>query len=162
MECADDRRSFREARETVVIGTLKAFIVKELRHILRDRQTLTIMLMMPLVQVVLFGYALRSDVRDVRLVVVDPSPDYATLALRARLAAAGRFRIVATEPSMTEVEPYFRRGHADMALAFEPDFAKSLESAEPARLLLATIATSPFSLSQHPSPDTYDKDSGRR
>ena len=83
-----------------MIETLAAFMIKEVRHILRDRQTLTILLLMPLVQVVLFGYALRSDVRDVRLAIVDPSPDYASLALSQRFEAAKRFRIVAVAPSM--------------------------------------------------------------
>ena len=86
-------------------STLRAFIVKELHHILRDRQTLTILLLMPLVQVVLFGFALRSDVRDVRLAVVDPSPDYATLALRDRMVAGRRFEIVDVATSMEAVEP---------------------------------------------------------
>jgi len=124
-------------------ATLRAFMIKELHHILRDRQTLTILLLMPLVQVVLFGFALRSDVRDVRLAVVDPSPDYASLALRARLAAARRFKIVSVESSMREVEPLFRQGKADIALAFEPDFAARLESSGPARLLLAVDASDP-------------------
>lgn len=124
-------------------ATLRAFIVKELRHILRDRQTLTILLLMPLVQVVLFGFALRSDVRDVRLVVVDPSPDNATLALRARLAAARRFQIVAVASSMKAVEPLFKRGEADVAIAFEPDFAAHLQSDGPARILLAVDASDP-------------------
>lgn len=118
-------------------------MIKELRHILRDRQTLTILLLMPLVQVVLFGFALRSDVRDVRLVVVDSSPDYATYALRARFAAASRFRIVAVEPSMRAVEPLFRQGKADVAIAFDPDFAARLQSDGPARLLLAVDASDP-------------------
>ena len=56
-------------------SALRAFVVKEARHILRDRQTLTVLLAMPLVQVVLFGYALRSDVRNIRVAVVDASPD---------------------------------------------------------------------------------------
>ena len=124
-------------------ATLLAFIVKELRHILRDRQTLTILLLMPLIQVVLFGYALRSDVRDVRLVVVDSSPDYATLALRARLAAAGRFRIVSVAPSMQFVEPLFRQGKADVALAFESGFAERLQSDGPAHVMLVVDASDP-------------------
>lgn len=123
--------------------TLLAFIVKELRHILRDRQTLTILLLMPLVQVVLFGYALRSDVRDVRLAIVDPSPDYATIALRDRLVAARRFKIVSVSPSMTSVEPLFRQGKADVAIAFEPDFAGHLHGNGPAELLLAIDASDP-------------------
>ena len=52
-------------------NAMRAFMRKEMHHILRDRQTLTILLLMPLVQVVLFGYALRSDVREIRLAVVD-------------------------------------------------------------------------------------------
>ena len=126
-----------------MIATLRAFIVKEFRHILRDRQTLIILILMPLVQVVLFGYALRSDVRDVRLVVVDPSPDYATLALRAKLAAARRFRIVGIAPSMHTVEPLFRQGKADVVIAFESDFAKRLQADGPARVMLIVDASDP-------------------
>ncbi|MEO5902474.1 MAG: ABC transporter permease [Gemmatimonadaceae bacterium] len=124
-------------------STLLAFIIKELRHILRDKQTLTILLMMPLVQVILFGYALRSDVRDVRLVVIDPSPDYATLALRARFTAGHRFKIIAVTPTIQSVEPLFRRGAIDVALEFEPDFAMHLQSGGPARVMLAVDASDP-------------------
>ena len=92
-----------------MISTLAAFITKEVRHILRDRQTLTVLLLMPLVQVGLFGYALRSDVRNVRLAIVDPAPDYATLALRDRFQAAGRFTIVTTDQSMSRIEPSVNR-----------------------------------------------------
>jgi len=72
-------------------NALRAFVVKEFHHILRDRQTLTILLMMPLVQVILFGYALRSDVKDIRMAIVDPAPDHATLELQSRFVATGRY-----------------------------------------------------------------------
>lgn len=126
-------------------SALAAFMIKELRHILRDRQTLTILLLMPLVQVVLFGFALRSDVRDIRLAIVDPVPDYATTALRDRFAATSRFRIVSMSRSADVIEPLFRRGEADAALVFEPDFASRLGdgSGEPARVLLAVDASDP-------------------
>lgn len=124
-------------------GALRAFVVKEFHHILRDRQTLTILLLMPLVQVVLFGFALRSDVRDVRLVVVDPSPDYATVALRERFAATNRFRVVKTSTTTDAIGPLFRRGDADIAVVFEPEFAVHLGTGEPARLLLAIDASDP-------------------
>jgi ABC-2 type transport system permease protein len=117
--------------------------VKEIHHILRDRQTLTILLLMPLVQVVLFGYALRSDVRQVRMAIVDPSPDYATLALRERFQAARRFRIVADERSMSSVEPLFRAGKLDLAVSFDPEFAVRLESGDPAGILIAVDAADP-------------------
>lgn len=125
------------------LNALRAFIVKEFHHILRDRQTLTILLLMPLVQVILFGFALRSDVRDIRLAIVDPAPDHATIDLRGRFAGTGRFRIVATAKTPDNIEPLFRRGSADVALVFEPGFANHLERNEAAKLLVAIDASDP-------------------
>ncbi|MEP6732844.1 MAG: ABC transporter permease [bacterium] len=124
-------------------GALRAFLIKELRHILRDRQTLTILLLMPLVQVVLFGFALRSDVRNIRVAVVDPSPDYATIALRSRFMTSTRFQVVSVTNTTDAIEPLFRRGDADVALMFEPGFGNHIVGAEPARLLLAVDASDP-------------------
>jgi ABC-2 type transport system permease protein len=123
-------------------AALRAFVVKEIHHILRDRQTLTILLLMPLVQVVLFGFALRSDVKDVRVVIVDPSPDYATIAIRNRFAATSRFRIVATAATTDAIEPLFRRRNADLAIVFEPGFANRMKDDVP-RLLIAVDAADP-------------------
>lgn len=120
-------------------------MVKEVRHILRDRQTLTILLLLPLAMVVLFGFALRSDVNDIRIVFVDPAPDDATEALRARFAGNGRFVVGGTLQSVAGVEPLFRRGEADVAVVFEPGFAGSLASGLPARLLVVSDASDPNS-----------------
>jgi ABC-2 type transport system permease protein len=125
------------------VAALRAFVAKEIRHILRDRQTLTILLLMPLVQVVLFGFALRSDVRNIRVVFVDPAPDYATLALRARFAATGRFHVVATAPSTGVIEPLFRGGDADLALVFESGFGNRVAEGRPAHLMIALDASDP-------------------
>ncbi|PYO47139.1 MAG: multidrug ABC transporter permease, partial [Gemmatimonadetes bacterium] len=125
------------------LNALRAFVVKELHHILRDRQTLTVLLMMPLVQVILFGYALRSDVRDIRMAIVDPTPDNATLELQSRFLSTMRFRIVATGQSTDIIEPLFRRDKADVALVFDPDFASHLRGTEAARLLIAIDASDP-------------------
>src|SRR5690606_22673549 len=116
---------------------------KEWWHLLRDRQTLSILLLLPLAQVVLFGFALRNDVRDVRIAFVDPAPDHASLALRARIAGNGRFRVVGEERTTEAVEPLFRRSAADLALVFEPDFAEALAGGPAARLLLIGDAADP-------------------
>jgi len=130
------------ARETRR-SALAAFMVKELHHILRDRQTLVVLLLLPLAMVVLFGFALRSEIEDIRVVVVDPSPDYATLALRTRFAGNGRFEVVGVAPTPASVEPMFRRGDADIAVVFEPGFAGHLAEGTPARLLLVSDASDP-------------------
>src|SRR5262249_13215382 len=90
-------------------SALSAFVRKELHHILRDRQTLAILLLMPLTQVLLFGYALRTDIRDLRVSVVDPTPDVVTMRLRSRLAATDRFHLVSVSPTTNVLEEQFQR-----------------------------------------------------
>ncbi|HET7457288.1 MAG TPA: ABC transporter permease, partial [Gemmatimonadaceae bacterium] len=124
-------------------SALEAFMVKELRHILRDRQTLLILLLLPLAQVIVFGFAIRTEVHDVRVVFVDPAPDYATAALRTRFAGNGRFEVVGSAPTLAAVEPLFRRGQADVAVAFTPGFARRLAEGTPAPLLVVTDASDP-------------------
>src|SRR5215212_3967315 len=101
---------------------MRGFVIKEFHHILRDRQTLLILL--PLAQVLLFGFALRTDIRGVRLVVVDPRPDASTLELRGRFAATGLFRIVGVEATPAALAPRFQAGSADQAVVFEPGFGE--------------------------------------
>ena len=107
-------------------STLAAFVRKEMHHILRDRQTLAILLLMPLVQVLLFGYALRTDVQDLRVAVVDPTPDPLTIRLRNRLDATPRFRIVSVSASTSALEGQFQRRAADMAIVLPTAFAEDL------------------------------------
>ena len=125
------------------IAALRAFVLKEIRHILRDRQTLTILLLMPLVQVVLFGFALRSDVRNIRVAFVDASPDDATHALRARFAATRRFEIVGAVSDMRALESLFRRGAVDLAVVFGRDFGPRVARGEPAPVQLVLDAADP-------------------
>ncbi|MDR0370964.1 MAG: ABC transporter permease, partial [Prevotellaceae bacterium] len=53
----------------------KAFIRKEFYHILRDRRTMLILLVMPIVLIILFGFALSTEVRNIRVAVLAPEPD---------------------------------------------------------------------------------------
>jgi len=125
------------------VTALAGLIKKEIFHILRDRRTLVVIIALPIVQVILFGYAIRTDVDRVRLAIVDPSPDPATLALRARFDAAGVFRTVAVLPTGDALETMFRRGEAQGAVQFEPQFAERLGQGIPAQLLVVADATEP-------------------
>jgi ABC-2 type transport system permease protein len=124
------------------MNALRGFLVKEVRHILRDRQTLLILLLLPVAQVLLFGYALRTDVRTIRLAVVDPAPDEATNSLRARFDATGLFRTVRVLPAAAALPALFERGRIDQAIVFEPGFARNLVRGD-AQLLVITDATDP-------------------
>lgn len=125
------------------MNALRGFIVKEFHHILRDRQTLVILLFLPLAQVILFGYALRTDVRGVRVAFVDPAPDASTLELRARFAATDVFRVVDVLPSTTGVPRSFARGRVDQAVVLQPGFAQALARGEGAQVMIITDATDP-------------------
>ena len=125
------------------MNALLGFMRKEFHHILRDRQTLLILLLLPLAQVLLFGYALRTDVRDVRLLIVDAAPDDATLDLRNRFAASDLFEIDEVVPTTDRLPEFFRSGEAAQAIVFPPAFAHALESGEGAQLQLITDGTDP-------------------
>ena len=122
---------------TALLGILR----KEFFHIRRDRRTATVLVAIPLVQVLIFGYAIRTDVDDVRLAIVDPAPSHVTQSMRDRLAATGIFRIVAVLPRLEDLDPLFQSGAAQQAIAFGQDFATDIGRNEPAQLLIITDAT---------------------
>ena len=94
------------------MSALLALLRKEAYHIRRDRRTLVVVLALPVVQVLLFGSAIRTDVDRVRLAIVDPAPDEATLALRHRFAATDTFRIVEIVPRASDQDPLFQTSRA--------------------------------------------------
>ncbi|HEX2210761.1 MAG TPA: ABC transporter permease [Longimicrobium sp.] len=125
------------------MNALRGFIVKEFHHILRDRQTLLILLLLPLAQVVLFGFALRTDVRGIRLAFVDSAPDAATLELRNRFAASDVFRVVRVLPAGGGLPGEFQRGRIDQAVVLQPGFARRIARGEGAQAMVITDATDP-------------------
>lgn len=124
---------------TALLGLLR----KEAYHILRDRRTLTVVLLLPVVQVVIFGYAIRTDVKSVRIAIVDPAPDHLTLEIRNRLPAGGIFETVAVLPNTAPLEKLFQSGRAQAALVFDARFGERLLRGLPAELLVITDATEP-------------------
>lgn len=127
------------------MNALWGLLRKETYHILRDRRTLAVLIFMPIVQVILFGFSIRTDVRDVRLAIVDPSPDAATLAIRDRFNASGVFRTVAVAARLSDLDALFKSDTVQVAVAFEPEFGRHLASGQPARILVTTDATEPNS-----------------
>jgi len=130
---------------------LTGLLRKEVYHVLRDRRTLAVITLMPIVQVIIFGYAIRTDVDHVRLAIVDPAPDPATLELRSRFGATDTFRVGATLPAAHDLEPLFRRqrgvgprGGPDAAgdprLDTAPEADAESLSAEPERLRLVSVS----------------------
>jgi len=125
------------------MSALRGLLLKESFHILRDRRTLVVVLLLPVLQVILFGYAIRTDVDNVRLAIVDPAPDDATVALRNRFTATTTFRLVAVISRASELGALFERDEAQGAVVLEPGFAEHLGRGLPTEVLLVTDATEP-------------------
>lgn len=119
-----------------------AFVQKEFFHIFRDRRTMLILLGMPIVQIILFGFAITTEVKNVRTAVVDPSDDVLTRRIIRQVDASEYFNVVKHLSSPSEAERAFRRGEVDLVLVFSPHFMDCVPTGE-ARVQLISDATDP-------------------
>ena len=100
-----------------------SFVLKETKHITRDKRTMLMLFGMPIVMMLLFGFAVTNDVRNVRVVIVMSNADNATQQVADRLAASEYFTITKVVATPTEAEKAIRDQKADMAIVFSQDFA---------------------------------------
>ena len=119
------------------------FVRKETLHLLRDRQTLAILLLLPVVQVLIFGFAVRTDVRKIPIVMVDPTPDITTLELRDRITASDRFVLVGVAASSHDLDPQFRAGSISQALVLPTDVERRLGRGDSLPVQLLTDGSDP-------------------
>ncbi len=98
-----------------------AFVIKEAKHILRDKRTMLILFGMPVVLMFLFGFAITTDVKNVRTVVVTSEMSPRTQQVVERLAQSEYFIITQTVSTPQEAEQLIRSQKADMALVFDKD-----------------------------------------
>ena len=100
-----------------------SFVIKETKHILRDKRTMLMLFGMPIVMMLLFGFAVTNDVRNVRVVIVMSNADNATQQVADRLAASEYFTLTKVVATPAEAEKAIRDQKADMAVVFAQDFA---------------------------------------
>ena len=100
-----------------------SFVIKETRHILRDKRTMLILFGMPVVMMLIFGFAITTDVKNVRTVVVTSQMDLQTQRAVERLSQSEYFTITQTVDTPKDAELLIRNQKADMAIVFAPDFA---------------------------------------
>ncbi len=100
-----------------------SFVIKEARHIMRDKRTMLILFGMPVILMLIFGFAITTDVKNVRTIIVTSSMDHLTRQAVDHLAASEYFIITATVATPREAERLIRNQKADMAVVFHADFA---------------------------------------
>ncbi len=114
---------------------------KETRHVVRDVRTVYLALGIPLVMLLLFGYALTMDVTDVPLVVVDGDHSQASRDLVAAFEHSTLFSVVDRPADPSAILPAFRRNEAKAALVIAAGFGKDIDRNEVAKAQLVLDGT---------------------
>jgi ABC-2 type transport system permease protein len=120
---------------------------KEFIQMRRDRFTLAMMIGIPAIQLVLFGYAIRTEVRHVPMVVLDESRTAESRALVDVLRNTGNFDIVGTVASRDEIKLRIERGSAHAALIIPPTYLHDLKRGRGATAQVIVDAADPLSSS---------------
>lgn len=116
---------------------------KELIQLRRDRLTLAMAVALPVVQIMLFGYAINTDVRHIPTVVFDQDQSADSRDLAATLRATQFYDIVGDVRSYDQIERALRAGHAHVALVVPPRFSSDLRRGRPTRVQLVVDGSDP-------------------
>lgn len=114
---------------TGVEESMKQFIVfvrKEFRHIFRDKRTMLILLVMPIIMIILFGFAITTEVKDSHVVILDHSKDEVTTRIQEHIRNNRYFTIVADVHSEKEIQQMFLENNADIAVIFSHNFSDEM------------------------------------
>ncbi|MDM8161741.1 ABC transporter permease [Labilibaculum sp. K2S] len=119
------------------------FLKKEFYHIFRDKRSMLILFGMPIVQLLLFGFVITNDLKDVKMAVVDHSKDEYTSEIINKITSSGYFKLVESLDGIAQVDELFRKGETKLVLVFEPDFGKNLIKGSKASVQILTDASEP-------------------
>jgi len=125
------------------VSSLKSFIVKEVRHILRDRRTLLILFGLPVAQLILFGFAIRNELDKVPIAIVYSSSSEEVTKLANHLTSSGYFVQEKGLKTEKEVWKAFETGAIKAAIIVESDYPSNLMRPGVSRFQIITDASDP-------------------
>jgi len=111
-------------------------IVKELLQLRQDKRIIPVILVAPVLQIVVFGFAVNTDVRDVTTLLVDRDHSAQSRALVDAFTGSGWFSLVGTEPVVEAVDPWLVSGRAQVALVIGEGYGEALQSGGSPRVQL--------------------------
>ena len=124
-----------------------AMLVKEFVQMRRDRLTFAMMIGVPLMQLVLFGYAINMDPKGLPAAVVTAESSPFSRALVKALENTGYFRVIATPATVDEADRLLQLGRVQFVLQLPEDFSRRLQRGESAVALVEADATDPAATS---------------
>jgi ABC-2 type transport system permease protein len=119
------------------------FVKKEFYHIYRDKRSLFILFGMPIVQILLFGFAITNEINNVNIAIFDHSKDATTQEIINKIAESDYFSVQNYIENEKEIETLFKQGTIKAVLVFENDFSKKLGTQNNATVQIIADATDP-------------------
>ena len=119
----------------------KGFVIKELNHIRRDIRTLLILFVLPGIQLLIFGFVVTNELKDIRIAVLDPSRDSYSRDITSKIMASDYFIFNGYIQQTKQIEEKFREGKAKQIIVFEPGFGEKLVREKQANIQLLADAS---------------------
>ncbi len=134
----------KQKEESKSMKQFVSFVRKEFYHIFRDMRTMMILLGIPVILIIIFGYAITTEIRSVPVAVLDQSRTDITRKLVDRISASEYFNLYKMVDNMEEAQQLFRRNKVRLVIVFPVDFATSND----ASIQLLADATDPNEATQ--------------
>ncbi|MBK7631267.1 MAG: ABC transporter permease [Ignavibacteriales bacterium] len=122
---------------------LITFIKKEFHHILRDTRSMLVLIGLPIVQLLLFGFAITTEVRNANIAILDNSKDEVTQSIITKIESSQYFDIDRSITSNDQIEEAFKTGKIKLAIVFQQNFQNELSHSNKAQLQIIADATDP-------------------
>ena len=123
--------------------SFRAFVLKEFKHIFRDKRTLIILFGMPVVQIILFGFAITTEINNADISILDLSHDSYSQKLKNKIGASGYFHLTEELNAYKDIERSFAKGKIKLAVVIGENFGKSLINNKDAKIQIVTDASDP-------------------
>jgi len=119
------------------------FIKKEFHHIFRDYRSMLVLLGLPIVQLLIFGFAITNETKNTNIAILDNAKDETTQQIISKFENSDYFDIEITLKSNDEIEKEFKSGKIKLAVVFQEDFQNELFHSNKAQIQLIADATDP-------------------
>ncbi|MBT3243726.1 MAG: ABC transporter permease [Bacteroidetes bacterium] len=120
-----------------------SFVIKEFHHIFRDRKTLIVLFGIPVVQILIFGYVITNNFKDIGIAVMDQSNDIHSKGIQSKVFSSGYFIYKGAIRSEKEIESKFQRGDIRAVLVFPSKFTSDIEGSGSSEIQIITDASDP-------------------
>ncbi len=119
------------------------FVKKEFFHIFRDYRTLAVLFGMPVIQVLLFGFAINTDIKDAKIAILDNSKDEMTRKLSQKIVSSGYFILNENLSTTSDIDKIFKAGKIKEVIIFQEDFEKKYKKDGKAAIQIIADASDP-------------------